>query len=81
MNEKLTTYLRGLGLILAIILLAIVGFIAIFSIEITIFTILLIIFIGIAILALILTPYYYAKNYEVKSKSFKLKKVKKKEKI
>ena len=79
--EKAKTYLRGLGLILALILVGIVGFIAIGIIEIGIFVVLLILFIGIAVVALLLTPYFYAKNYEVKSKDFKLKRVKKKEKL
>lgn len=81
MENKLTTYLRGLGLVLALIVLGIVAFIAIGIISITIFVVMLILFIGIAIVALILTPYYYAKNYEVKSKDFRLKKIKKKEKL
>ena len=81
MENKLKTYLRGLCLVLALIALGIVAFIAIGIITITIFVVMLIMFIGIAIVALILMPYYYAKNYEVKSKDFRLKKIKRKEKL
>jgi Zn-dependent protease with chaperone function len=80
-ENKLKTYLRGLALLLALILVGIVVYIVIFAIELTIFFILLIIFIIIAIIALILMPYFYARNFEVKSKNFKLKEVKKKEKL
>jgi hypothetical protein len=80
-ENKVKTYVRGLGLVLALILLGIVGFIALGLITLSIFIVLGIIFIGIAIVALLLTPYYFAKEHEVKSKNFKLKKVKKKEKI
>jgi hypothetical protein len=79
--EKAKTYLRGLGLLLVLILVGIVGFIAIGLITLSVFIVLLIIFIGVAIIALLLTPYYYAKDFEVKSKDFKLKKIKKKEKM
>jgi hypothetical protein len=47
----------------------------------TIYIALLIIFIGIALIAIILAPYYYAKDFEAGSKDFRLKKIKKKEKL
>lgn len=79
--EKVKTYLEGLGLLLILVIFGIIFFIVIGFIELSIFIILLIIFIGIVIVALISTPYYYAKNFKVKSKDFKLKKIKKREKL
>jgi hypothetical protein len=81
MENKLKTYLRGLALLLALLLVGIVAYTIIFSITIGIAIILLIVFIVIAIIAILLAPYFYAKNYDVKSKDFKLKKVKKEEKL
>ncbi len=81
MENKLKTYLRGLGLLLALMLLGIVVFIVIGLITFTIYIALLIIFIGIALIAIILAPYYYAKDFETGSKNFRLKKIKKKEKL
>lgn len=81
MENKLKTYLKGLALLLALILLGIAVYIVILSIELSVFIILLVMFIIIAIIALILTPYFYAKNFEAKSKNFKLKEVKKEEKL
>ena len=81
MENKLKTYLRGLALLLTLILVGIVAYIIIFSITIGIAIILLIAFIVVAIIAILLVPYFYAKNYDVKSKDFKLKKVKKEEKL
>ncbi len=81
MENKLKTYLRGLALLLTLILVGIVAYIVIFAITIGIAIMLLIAFIIIAIIALLLLPYFYAKNYDVKSKDFKLKKVKKEEKL
>ena len=81
MKNKIMTYLRGLGLLFAILLIGILAFIVIGVIEMTIFIVLLIIFILIAIVALILLPYYYARDFETKSKNFRIKKVKKKERL
>jgi len=81
MENKLKTYLRGLALVLALMLVGIVGFIAIGLIAFTIYIALSIIFIGIALIAIMLAPYYYAKDFETGPKDFRLKKIKKKEKL
>ncbi|MDI6798490.1 MAG: hypothetical protein QMD12_00620 [Candidatus Aenigmarchaeota archaeon] len=81
MGSKVKTYFRGLALILAVILVGLVSFIALGILLISIFIGIAIIFLGVAIVALFLLPYYYAKKYEIKSTRFKLKKIKKKEKI
>ena len=81
MENKIKTYLRGLALLLALLLVGIVAYIIIFAITIGVAIILLIVLIVIAIVAILLLPYFYAKDFEVKSKDFKLKKVKKEEKL
>jgi len=80
-KNKLRTYARGVGLVLLLILVGIVGLIGLGIITLTVYLAVAIISICVAIVAIILLPYYYARNFEVKSKNFKLKKVKKKEKI
>jgi len=80
-ENKLKTYVRGLGLLLAILVIGIVSSIALFAIGAIVFILLSIVLILVAVIAIILAPYYYAKKHEVKSTNFKLKKIKKKEKL
>jgi membrane protein implicated in regulation of membrane protease activity len=79
--EKIKIYLSGLALLLALALLGIVGFIGIGLITLTVFVIFIIVFALVAIVALLFTPYYYAKTFKVKSRDFRIKKIKKKERL